>query len=410
MQPSVKMPHRRWYFLLCYLAYSSFTCNLVTLFFIRPKLMVMYQMTAEQMHSFYIILLQGMMAGGILFGLLVNIINYRTSFILIWAIQIVGWIKLFSLSPIIVSTPIIHQLKSGMLLLGVANGGIFSIIHPLIALAYQTPQKSQTQIMNYLHTCWPLWVVITCTFEVILLAFNLDWFWIIYLALFISSLYFVMTIFLPLPVQMHAHSILVSTRLKSMVRPGYILLLFCMISSCITQVTPIMWVKTWMQHGLKISPFLFVLYVNILQFFARLLVGPIVNRIAPPTMLVFSSIVTVVSLYMLAMNLDITFVLFIIGLIVLSVSWYWPTYIAIVADRYALSGGLGMGFMSVVGFFAIMHLVPDFSKLIEVEMQQQAFLDLAWFGVFGLILTTSVYIAFRTQGGYKVLSTYDRSL
>lgn len=410
MKSFVKIPHRNWYFLLCYLTYSSYTCNFATLRLLRPKLMIMYHLSSQQMDPFFLVFFQGMIAGGILFALLVNIINYRTSFIWIWIIQILGLIKLFSLSPIIVSTPVIHQLDAGMLLLGMANGGILSIIHPLIALIYQNPQQSQTKIMNYLHTSWPLFMTITCVFEAILVVFKLDWFWNIYFMLFLSNLYFVMAVFLPLPIQLHAHRIPISTRLKSMLRPGYVLLLFCMVCSCIIQFAPIPWLKMWTENSLKISPLLFLIFVSILQFAIRLLAGPIANRISPPGLLVAASILSVISLYLLAMATGTTFILFALGLLTVSVSCLLPTYLAIVADRYALSGGLGMGLMNVVGLLTFVYIVPDSEKLIEVETQQQAFLDLAWFGIFGFILIMGVYIAFRAQGGYKVLSTYDRSL
>ena len=410
MTVSVKIPNRRWYFLLCYVAFCACACSLVVLPVIRPKLMLMYHLNESQIFSYYLFFARGMMLGGIVFGLLVNILNYRTSFIMVWAIQILGLVKLFSLSPIIVSTPAIHQLKAGMLLIGVASGGIISIIHPLIVLVYQNTQQSHTKIMNYLHTSWPLCIMVTYGFATVLSTYHLDWFLLIYFMLFVSSVYFVMAVFLPLPMQMHAHRILISTRIKSMLRPGYVLLLFCMVCSCIVQYSPLTWIALWIEKGLNISPFLFIMYMNTLLIAARLLVGPIIKRISPPVMLMCASILSVISLYMLTFVTDFTLIFFVFGLLVLSVAWYWPTYIAIVADRYALSGGLGMGIMTAIGFYTIAYVVPDFIKLNVVETQQQAFLDLAWFGCFGFVLTVSVFIAFKTQGGYKVLSTYERSL
>ena len=34
-----------------------------------------------------------------------------------------------------------------------------------------------------------------------------------------------------------------------------------------------------------------------------------------------------------------------VGLFAMSTAWYWPTFIAIVADRYPLSGAFGIGLM-----------------------------------------------------------------
>ena len=410
MNPSDKMPHRAWYFLLCYLAYSSYTFNFIMLEFLRPKLMIMYHLDTAQMTNYYKIIFMGMLAGGIFFSFLVSLINYRTCFITLWAIQILGLIKLLSLSPIIVNTPIIHQLKAGMLLMGIANGGIFAVIHPLIALIFHDPKQSKTKIMNFLHTNWPLFVAITCLFEVILLKYHLDWFWSIYAMLLLSCIYMVVAVFLPLPIQIHTHRIPIRTRLKSMARPGYVLLLFCMICSCVVQYSPSIWIKNWIEIDLKIRPLYFLMFVSGIQITFRLFAGSIAQKISPPGLLGLAAIMSALSLYLLGITTHTSIALCAITVLMMSISCYWPTYIAIVADRYPLSSGLGMGLMNVSAYFALIHFVPEVSTLTDVDTPQHAFLDLAWFAAFEFILLIGVYVAFRTQGGYKVLSTYDQSL
>ena len=410
MNPSYKIPHRAWYFLLCYLAYSSYTFNFIMLEFLRPKLMIMYHLDTAQMTNYYKIIFMGMLAGGIFFSFLVSLINYRTCFITLWAIQILGLIKLLSLSPIIVNTPIIHQLKAGMLLMGIANGGIFAVIHPLIALIFHDPKQSKTKIMNFLHTNWPLFVAITCLFEVILLKYHLDWFWSIYAMLLLSCIYMVVAVFLPLPIQIHTHRIPIRTRLKSMARPGYVLLLFCMICSCVVQYSPSIWIKNWIEIDLKIRPLYFLMFVSGIQITFRLFAGSIAQKISPPGLLGLAAIMSALSLYLLGITTHTSIALCAITVLMMSISCYWPTYIAIVADRYPLSSGLGMGLMNVSAYFALIHFVPEVSTLTDVDTPQHAFLDLAWFAAFEFILLIGVYVAFRTQGGYKVLSTYDQSL
>ena len=378
--------------------------------FLRPKLMIMYHLDTAQMTNYYKIIFMGMLAGGIFFSFLVSLINYRTCFITLWAIQILGLIKLLSLSPIIVNTPIIHQLKAGMLLMGIANGGIFAVIHPLIALIFHDPKQSKTKIMNFLHTNWPLFVAITCLFEVILLKYHLDWFWSIYAMLLLSCIYMVVAVLLPLPIQIHTHRIPIRTRLKSMARPGYVLLLFCMICSCVVQYSPSIWIKNWIEIDLKIRPLYFLMFVSGIQITFRLFAGSIAQKISPPGLLGLAAIMSALSLYLLGITTHTSIALCAITVLMMSISCYWPTYIAIVADRYPLSSGLGMGLMNVSAYFALIHFVPEVSTLTDVDTPQHAFLDLAWFAAFEFILLIGVYVAFRTQGGYKVLSTYDQSL
>lgn len=410
MSSFVKMPHRAWYFLLCYLAYGSYTFNFVMMELLQPQFILMYHLDTHQILTYYKIFFEGLLAGGIIFSILVNLINYRSCFIALWVIQILGMVKLFSLSPIIVSTPAIHQLKSGMLLLGVANGGIFAVIHPLIALIFHYPNQSKTKIMNYLHTNWPLFVMLICGFEILLAKGHLDWYWNVYAMLFLSCIYMVIAVFLPLPIQTLAHRIPISTRFKSIIKPGYVLLVFCMICSCVIEYSPAIWIKNWIEIDLKVRPLYFLMLINSTQIVFRLLAGTIAQKISPPGLLGLAAIMSALSLYLLGITAHTSLALFATCLLMMSISCYWPTYIAIVADRYPLSGGLGMGIINVSAYFSFLRIIPDFASLTAAESRQQAFLDLSWFAVFEFILLIGVYVAFRTQGGYKVLSRYDRSL
>lgn len=409
MKSLVKMPHRAWYFLLCYLAYSSYTFYFIMLESIRPKLMTMYQLDSVQIEAHYHVFYWGLLVGVTLFSILVNSINYRTCFIWLCVIQILGLVKLLSLSPLIANIPAIHQLKSGMFFIGIGEGGIFAVIHPLIALIFDNSKQSKTQIMNLLHTNWPLFVVLTCLFELALVVYHIDWYWNIYTALFLSLTYGVIAMFLPLPIQTQIHRISTQTRLQSALRPGYVLLLFCMLCSCIIQFVPLNWIRQWVEIDLQIRPIFFVMYVSSIQFIFRLLAGFMVKKISPPSLLGFATILSVFSLYFLSIATNSILIIIAMGLLSLSVAGYWPTYMAIVADRYPLSGGLGMGIMNVVGYFSILQVIPEFSKLIDAENMQYAFSHLARLGVICLILLIGVSLSFRSQGGYKVLSRYDRS-
>ena len=228
--------------------------------------------------------------------------------------------------------------------------------------------------------------------------------------LFLSCIYMVVAVFLPLPIQIHTHRIPIRTRLKSMARPGYVLLLFCMICSCVIQYSPSIWIKNWIEIDLKIRPLYFLMFVSGIQITFRLFAGSIAQKISPPGLLGLAAIMSALSLYLLGITTHTSIALCAITVLMMSISCYWPTYIAIVADRYPLSSGLGMGLMNVSAYFALIHLVPEVSTLTDVETPQHAFLDLSWFAAFEFILLIGVYVAFRTQGGYKVLSTYDQSL
>ena len=410
MSQSIKMPHRGWYFLLCYLAFSSYTFNLMMVEILRPKLEIIFQLDSSHLAYYYQTVLLGMLLGCIIFSFLVNTLNYKTCFLTLWAIQMLGMIKFLALSPIMINVPIIHQLKSGMFLMGIANGGIFAVIHPLIALIFNHPGQSKTKIINFLHTTWPLFFTFTLLFEKILLHFNFSWFWNIYVMLFLSCLYMVVAVFLPLPIQNYAHRIPLSTRLKATIRPGYVLLLFCLISACVTLYGPALILKNWVELDLKIHLFYFLIFLNCVQFFFRFFAGAIAEKITPPGLLLAASFLSVISFLILGLTTNKIYALCSIGVLMISVSCFLPTYIAIVADRYPLSSGLGMGFINATVYFSLLYIIPDFWALADLETHSRVFVNLSKFAMVGFVMMIGVNFAFRSQGGYKVLSNYENSL
>ena len=165
-----------------------------------------------------------------------------------------------------------------------------------------------------------------------------------------------------------------------------------------------------MEVNLHIRPLFFLMYVYGIQFVFRLLAGFFVQKISPPELLGLGTILSVFSLGLLSIATNTTMIFIAIGILASSVAWYWPTYIAMVADRYPLSGGLGMGLMNFIAYYSLFLIVPEFSQITEIENTEYAFLDIAKLGVLCFILLLGVFLSFRAQGGYKVLSRYDRSL
>ncbi|PJD91606.1 MAG: hypothetical protein CK424_06155 [Legionella sp.] len=406
-------PHRAWYFLLCYCAYSAYTLDFVIRKAIQPQLMELYHLSAPELAAHYHMVYWGLVAGTILFGCLVNMLNFRTCFILIWVCQILGLVKLLALSPIILTTPMIHQFKSGIFLMGLAEGGIFALIHPLIALIFQVPGQSKVKFMAYLHTNWPLFTVIGVLFEQTIVHYHLDWYLNIYVILIFPCLYLVLALFLPLPSHSLKHHIPLSSRIKSTIRPGYFLLFFCMLFATTIENSPQVWIRNVIESHLQINginSLFFLIYGSSLQFICRLFAGSITQRISPPALLCIASVLCVMSLYLLSISNQTTWSIIPAGIFAASIALYWPIYIAIIADRYPLSGGFGMGLMNSAGFLSMILTVPTVAKLSQLEGLSGAFLILTWYGILTLILLSAVYAFFRSQGGYKVFSYSERSL
>ncbi|MCR9191334.1 MAG: MFS transporter [Gammaproteobacteria bacterium] len=410
MSDQTNTPHRAWYFLLCYLACSAYTLDFVLRSALQPQLMAIYNLSASELVYYYNLVYAGLLVGVIGFGCLVDMINYRTCFIWIWLAQILGLVKVFAISPVVQSAPMAHQLKVGMFLMGISEGGIYAVIHPLLALAFNKPNESKAKIMNYLHTNWPLIAIFGISLQQIIVANHFNWYWQVYALLIFPSLYLLTAMMLPFPKQSYTHRIPLMSRIKSILRPGYLLLFFCMVVTVSIEHSPLSWVRRLIDTDNRINLFYFIIFAHCFQATARILVGTMFRYISPPGLLCFAAIACVISLFMISFTHHHNMVLIASAIFVFCIVWFWPTFIGIVADRYPLSGGIGMAVMNSGGFLAQIYIIPVLSKLPQQENLKDAFLTLAWYGVLIFILLATVHTFFRSQGGYKVFASADRSL
>jgi len=410
VKAQTKTPHRAWYFLLCYLSYSAYTLDFFLRGALEPQLMAIYHLNADELSSYYNLVYVGLVVGVLGFGCLVDMINYRTCFIWIWLAQILGLVKVFAISPVVQSAPMDHQLKAGMFLMGISEGGIYAVIHPLLALAFNRPDESKAKIMNYLHTNWPLVAILGIFLQQTIIANQFSWYWQVYALLIFPNLYLLTAMALPFPAQSYTHRIPLMSRIKSILRPGYLLLFFCTIVTVSIEHSPLTWVRHLVDTDTRINLFYFIIFMHCFQVLARVLVGTLFRYISPPGLLCFGSIACVISLLMISFIHHHNMVLIAATIFVFCIVWFWPTFIGIVADRYPLSGGIGMAVMNSGGFLSLIYIVPVLSKLPQQENLTDAFLTLAWYGVLIFILLATVHTFFKSQGGYKVFASADRSL
>lgn len=402
--------HRNWCFLLCYLAYSAYTVDFISRAFIQPQLMSLYHMSPMTYQNHVHTLYWGLIIGVLVFGCLVDKLRFKTCFIWVGALQILGLLKLFLVSPMMSMEASHHQLTVSMLFMGMGEGGIFAIIHPLLALAFKESDYNNTTIMTYLHTNWPIFIILGALFEIYLIRNNFDWTINKYSMLFFPCLYLFVACLLPLPQQSFAHPIPLSSRVRSVLRPGFMLLLFGMAFSSTIEHSPAAWMRTVVTSQLHIKLIYFLLFFYSINILARLMVGMLTRRVSPPALLCISSILSIGSLYTLGHSHNTLLTWFSMGLFSISVSWYWPTFIAIVIDRYPLSGGFGMGLMNFGGFWPWIIFIPPLADLSKSEGTHQAFLSLSWFAVLAFVLLSTVYTFFSSQGGYKAFASSEKSV
>jgi MFS family permease len=399
-----------WYFLLSYLAYSAYSVDFIVRAYLQPQLMSLYHVDPKYLGPYNFVNTIGLLLGVIIFGCLIDKLNFKTCFIGVWLLQILGLIKLTILSPQMSLQTLSHNCSVSMLFMGLGEGGIFALIHSLVTIAFHHPERSKMNIISYLHTNWPVMIIIACIGEWYLGENPLLLKTHIYLMFVFPCLYLILALIIPLPHHASDHPIRLSSKIRFTLRPGFVILFCCMMFTSTIEHSPRTWFISIADNQLHVPLISYVLYFYGIQLALRLSSSLITPWISPPGLLSIAAIISCISLYILGQDISLTTNLIGLGLFSASNAWYWPSFITMAADRYPLSGSFGMALMNAAGYLSFISFVPIITQLATKESVNMACYTLSWYSILAFILLSAVYTFFRSQGGYKVMTSSEASI
>jgi MFS family permease len=96
------------------------------------------------------------------------------------------------------------------------------------------------------------------------------------------------------------------------------------------------------------------IWVNVLMFTLRFFAGPIVHKISPVGLLLVSAVIGATGLWLLGLPATTTAWLWLgaATIYALGKTFYWPTMLGVVSERYPKGGALALGFSGGVGMLA----------------------------------------------------------
>src|SRR5205807_1267509 len=96
------------------------------------------------------------------------------------------------------------------------------------------------------------------------------------------------------------------------------------------------------------------IWTNVLMFTLRFFAGPIVHKISPIGLLFASAVVGATGLWLLGLPLTNTTLLWLGAVTVygLGKTFYWPTMLGVISERFPKGGALALGFSGGVGMLA----------------------------------------------------------
>jgi fucose permease len=147
---------------------------------------------------------------------------------------------------------------------------------------------------------------------------------------------------------------------KSCLNPLYLIMIVCMFMTAATELGTGTWIGALLS-GAGVSGILILVFINGIMAVGRSFAGPIVHKLNPNGMLIFSSIFAAIGLYLLSISSGVAAVgaaaVFAVG-----ICFFWPTMLGFVSEYLPKTGALGLSLMGGAGMFSVSLILPVMGK------------------------------------------------
>ncbi len=242
-------------------------------------------------------------------------------------------------------------LYSGTFLFAVGNGICESVINPLVASLYS---KNKTHYLNILHAGWPGGMILGGLLSIFLHDVVA---WEVLMGFFlIPVLIYGFMVFKEKFPKSEASAAGVSYKvmLLQFASPILLFLLFLQALVGYVELGTDSWIQNItgniLQSGSQ-GMMLFV-YASALMFVLRFFAGPIVHKISPLGLLFVSAILGSIGLYILGNSTTGLVMILAVTIYGIGKTFFWPTMLGVVGERFPKGGAITMGVMGGVGMLS----------------------------------------------------------
>ncbi len=250
-------------------------------------------------------------------------------------------------------------LFAGTVCIGIGNGMVEAACNPLVVSLY--PEK-KTVMLNRFHVWFPGGIVVGG-----LVSYAMtNWWqadWRVMIATLFVPLFIYGFLFLKLkfpPTERVSSGVSTKQMFKACLHPLFLVMLACMLLTAATELGTNQWLGALLQ-GAGISGILILVLINGIMALGRSFAGPVVHRLNPTGMLIFSMLFTAIGLVLLSKTSGsmavVAAIVFAIGL-----CFVWPTMLGFVAEYLPRTGALGLSLMGGGGMLSVALIVPLMGK------------------------------------------------
>lgn len=254
------------------------------------------------------------------------------------------------------------------LLIGIANGTVEAACNPLVTALY--PDNKTTKL-NHFHLWFPGGIVIGTLIVYFFDKAGIGW-KIQMAMMFIPALiYGFLFSRQKFPVtERVASGVSTAEMYRSLGNPLFIFMIICMFGTAITELFTGQWIGVLLKNVTDNAILILTVSTGVMVV-GRAFAGPIVHRLAPQGVLLMSSILSAIGLYLLGHTSgDMIFA----GALVfgMGVCYFWPTMLGFVSEYLPKTGAVGINLLGGAGMFAVsiymMFMGGFYDKLIAKKL------------------------------------------
>ena len=250
----------------------------------------------------------------------------------------------------------------GMFMFALANGVCESVINPLVATLYP---KGKTHYLNILHAGWPGGLIVGALLAYFVVGRDAKFIhlrWEIPICFFlIPTLYYGFVVLKEKFPQSEAKAAGVSFGQMLLQFASPILLFLFLLHAMVgyVELGTDSWITNIMNNVIVGKALLLFIYTSSIMFVLRFFAGPIVERINPIGLLLISAITAAVGLFWLSQpNAGLGIIPIGAAIIAaatvyaLGKTFFWPTMLGVVGERFPKGGALTMGTIGGIGMLS----------------------------------------------------------
>ena len=248
------------------------------------------------------------------------------------------------------------------LFVGIGNGMVEAALNPMIASIYP---KNKVKMLNRFHVWFPGGIVIGSLVGYLVMdVMGLGW-QVMVATLFIPLIiYEVMFLGQKFPVTERVEmGVSYNDMLKSVGKPLFLFMVLCMLLTAASELGTTQRIESLLKTS-GAAPLLVLAFINGIMALGRAFAGPVIHKMQPAGMLLFSAIFTFIGLWLLTVTsggmLFLAAAVFAVG-----VTFFWPTMIGFVAEYLPETGALGMSIMGGAGMLSVSIVLPIMGKIMD---------------------------------------------